>query len=162
MIQRVQTIFLFLVAVAMLSVTSMTIWEQVNASQTEKMKLTAWNLSTYAIENGQEGAVQEQKGVFYIGILAIAAAALALFSLSQYKNRTKQMFLNMINSLLMGATLGVVVYQTYQANTDFNPAAQGAFVIGFYAIVAGIILNVVSNRFIRRDEMLVKSVDRIR
>src|SRR5690606_28233753 len=154
--------FLFLVAVAMLSVTCMTIWEQVNPGQTEKMKLTAWNLSTYAIENGQEGAVLKQKGVVYIGILAIAAAALALFSLSQFKNRTKQMFLNMINSLLMGSTLGIVVYQTYQANSDFNPAAQGAFVIGFYAIVAGIILNVVSNRFIRRDEMLVKSVDRIR
>ena len=162
MIQRVQTIFLFLVAVAMLTVTSTTIWEQVNPDQTQKIKLTAWNLSTYAIENGQEGALLAEKGVFYIGILAIAAAALALYSLSQFKNRTKQMFLNMINSLLMGTTLGVVVYQSYQANTDFNPAVQGAFVIGFYAIVAGIILNVISNRFIRRDEMLVKSVDRIR
>lgn len=162
MIQRVQSIFLFLVAVAMLLVTSLTIWEQVNPDQTEKMKLTAWYLTTYAIENGQEGAVLEQKSVFYIGILAIAAAALALYSLSQFKNRTKQMFLNMINSLLMGSTLGVAVYQSYQANADFNPTVQGAFVIGFYAIVAAIILNVVSNRFIRRDEMLVKSVDRIR
>ena len=72
------------------------------------------------------------------------------------------MFLNMINSLVMGSTLGVVVYQTYQGNMDFNPAANGAFVSGFYAIVAAIVLNVVSNRFIRKDEMLVKSVDRIR
>ena len=54
MIQRIQTIFLFLVAVAMLSVTTTTIWEQVNPDQTQKIKLTAWNLSTYAIENGQE------------------------------------------------------------------------------------------------------------
>src|SRR5690554_628170 len=162
MIQRIQTIFLFLVAVAMLSVTYLTIWEQVNPDQTEKMKLTAWNLTTYAIEEGAEGSILGQKGVFYIGILAIAAAGLALYSLSQFKNRTKQMFLNMINSLVMGITLGVTVFQTYQANEVFNPAAQGAFVIGFYAIVAGIILNVVSNRFIRKDEMLVRSVDRIR
>lgn len=162
MIQRVQTIFLFLVAVAMLLVTYFTIWEQVNPDQTEKMKLTAWNLTTYAIQNGQEGEVLQQKGVFYIGILAIIAAILALYSLSQYKNRTKQMFLNMINSLVMGSTLGVVVYQSYQGNLDINPNVNGAFVMGFYAIVAAIILNVVSNRFIRKDEMLVKSVDRIR
>jgi len=162
MIQRVQSIFLFLVAVAMLSVTFLTLWEQVNPDQTEKMKLTAWNLTTYAIEDGSEGAILSQKSVFYIGLLAIAAAGLALYSLLQFKNRTKQMFLNMINSLLMGTTIGVVVFQTYQANAAFNPNVQGAFVIGFYAIVAGIILNVVSNRFIRKDEMLVRSVDRIR
>lgn len=162
MIQRIQTIFLFLVAVAMLLVTYFTIWEQVNPDQTEKMKLTAWNLSTYSIESDPEGPVIVQKGVFYIGILALAAAALALYSLSQFKNRTRQMFLNMINSLLMGTILGVVVYQSYQANLSFNPNVQGAFVVGFYAIVAAIICNVISNRFIRRDEMLIKSVDRIR
>lgn len=162
MIQRVQSIFLLLVAVAMLAVTFNTIWEQVDPGQTQKMKLTAWSLSTYAIENGQEGALLAEQAVFIIGILAIAAAALALYSLFQYKNRTRQMFLNMINSLLMGITLGVVVYQTYQANADINPNAQGAFVIGFWAIVVAIICNVISNRFIRRDELLVKSVDRIR
>jgi|SRR5690554_1046109 len=162
MIQRVQTIFLFLVAVAMLSVTALTIWEQVNPDQTEQMTLTAWNLTTFAMGEGAEGAVLEQKGVYYIGILAIVAAALALYSLSQFKNRTKQMFLNMINSLIMGITLGIAVFQTYQANQVFNPTAQGVFAFGFYAIVAAIIFNVVSNRFIRKDEMLVKSVDRIR
>ena len=162
MIQRIQTIFLFLVAVAMLLVTYFTIWEQVNPDQTEKLKLTAWHLTSYAIEDGQEASTINRKAVPYIGVMAIAAAVLALYSLSQFKNRTKQMFLNMINSLLMGSTLGVIVYQSYQANMDFNPAVSGAFVIGFYAIVAAIILNVVSNRFIRKDEMLVKSVDRIR
>lgn len=162
MIQRVQTIFLFLVAVAMLLVTYFTIWEQVNPEQTEKLKLTAWHLTNYAIEDGQETSVISQKGVPYIGIMAIAAAILALYSLSQFKNRTKQMFLNMINSLLMGSTLGVIVYQSYQANMNFNPTVGGAFVIGFYAIIVAIIFNVVSNRFIRKDEMLVKSVDRIR
>lgn len=162
MIQRVQTIFLFLVAIAMLLVTYLTIWEQINPDQTEKLQLTAWNLTSYSLENGHENAAIQIKNVFYVGALAIAAALLALYSLSQFKNRTKQMFLNMINSLLMGVTLGVVVYQSYQANLDFNPSVQGDFVAGFYAIVAAIIFNVVSNRFIRKDEMLVKSVDRIR
>lgn len=162
MIQRIQTVFLFFVAVAMFLVTYFTIWEQVNPEQTEKMELTAWKLTTYVIENGEEGAMVDQRDTYYIGILAIIAGILALYSLSRYKNRTRQMFLNMINSLIMGSTLGVVVYQSYQANLDFNPSDGGDYVFGFYAIIAAIILNVISNRFIRKDEMLVKSVDRIR
>jgi ABC-type sulfate transport system permease component len=68
----------------------------------------------------------------------------------------------MINALLMGLTLGLVVYTSFQANEDFNPAVGGAFVLGFYSIALGLILNLVANRFIRKDEMLVRSVDRIR
>jgi hypothetical protein len=46
MIQRIQTIFLFLVAVAMILVIAFPIWQQVNPSQTQLMTLTAWNLTT--------------------------------------------------------------------------------------------------------------------
>lgn len=162
MIQRVQSIFLFLVAIAMIMVTFLTLWEQVNPDQTQKMKLTAWTLSTYSIEKGNEVMMMNQKGVYYIGILCIIAAILAFYSLFQFRNRLRQMFLNMINSLMMGITLGVVVYQSYQANMDFNPSVSGAFVVGFYAIIVAIILNVISNRFIRKDEKLIRSVDRIR
>jgi len=86
------------------------------------------------------------------------------FELSKfnYKNRKKQLLLNMINALLMGLTLGAAVYTSYKANENFNPAVGGAFLIGFYSIVFGLILNLVANRFIKKDEMLIRSVDRIR
>ncbi|MCH7411730.1 DUF4293 domain-containing protein [Belliella sp. DSM 111904] len=159
MIQRIQTIFLFLVAVAMILVVSFPIWQQVNPGQTQMLTLSAWNLVILDIQTQE---VLSSSSKFYIGILAIIAAGLALFSLSQYKNRTKQMFLNMINSLVMVVTLGLIVYTTYQANAEFNPNANGAFVLGFWAIFGGMILNLLANRFIRKDEMLVRSVDRIR
>ncbi|AWW31258.1 DUF4293 domain-containing protein [Echinicola strongylocentroti] len=159
MIQRVQTIFLLLVAVAMLLETYFPIWTQVNPDQTEMLKLTAWNLTH---TDTTSGTVLEQTGTFYLGILAVLAAIIAIYSLSQFKNRTKQMFLNMINSLVMVANLGLIVYLTYVENMDFNATASGAFMIGFYCIVAAMIFNIVANRFIRKDEMLVKSVDRIR
>lgn len=162
MIQRVQTVLLFFVAVAMVLVMFSPLWEQVNRDNTEKLSLTAWALTTYSVSAGSDDTVQQEQNHFLIGVLSIIAAVVALYSLSQFKNRTKQMFLNMINSLVMGVLLGVTVYQSYQANTEFNPVDSGTFVLGFYAIVAGIILNVLSNRFIRRDEMLVRSVDRIR
>ncbi|GAB3651824.1 DUF4293 domain-containing protein [Echinicola sediminis] len=159
MIQRIQTIFLLLVAVAMLLVTYFPIWSQVNTQQTETLTLTAWSMVHIDVSNG---TVLETTSTFYIGILAIVAAIIALYSLSQFKTRTKQMFLNMINSLVMVVNLGIIVYQTYSANADFNPAASGAFMIGFYCIIVAMVFNIVANRFIRKDEMLVKSVDRIR
>lgn len=159
MIQRIQTIFLFLVAVTMLLVTYFPIWTQVNADQSQAMTLTAWYLTH--IEVGAEEPIS-LTNTFYIGILAIVAAFIALYSLSQFKNRTRQMFLNMINSLVMVVNLGIIVYLTYSVNAEFNPTASGAFVIGFYCIILAMVFNIVANRFIRKDEMLVKSVDRIR
>ncbi|MFD2033657.1 DUF4293 domain-containing protein [Belliella marina] len=159
MIQRVQTVFLFLVAIAMVVVVSFPIWQQVNPDQSIMLTLTAWNLEKLDIQTQQ---VIESEGKFFIGILAIIAAGLALFSLSQYKNRTRQMFLNMINSLVMVITLALIIWTSHQANADFNPDVNGAFVVGFWAIFGGMILNLLANRFIRKDEMLVRSVDRIR
>ncbi|MCH7399819.1 DUF4293 domain-containing protein [Belliella sp. DSM 107340] len=159
MIQRIQTVFLFLVAVAMILVVLFPIWQQVNPDQTMMLTLTAWNLEKIDIQTQQ---VIESEGKFFIGILAIIAAGLALFSLSQYKNRTRQMFLNMINSLVMVVTLALIIWTSHQANADFRPEANGAFVLGFWAIFGGMIMNLLSNRFIRKDEMLVRSVDRIR
>ena len=98
MIQRIQTIFLFLVAVAMILVISFPIWQQVNPSQTQLMTLTAWNLTTLDVAS-QEPVDTSSK--IFIGILAVISAGIAIFSLMQYKNRTKQMFLNMVNSFVM-------------------------------------------------------------
>lgn len=159
MIQRIQTVFLFLVVIAMLLVVTFPLWQQVNPGQTELASLDAWSLSVRVIESEEEVS---SKSTFYLGVLALVVAGLALFSLLQYKNRGKQMLLNMINSLLMAVMLGLVVYTTYAFNAEFNPQVNGAFVLGFWAIIAGMIMNLLANRFIRKDEMLVRSVDRIR
>lgn len=162
MIQRIQTIFLFLVAVAMILVLIFPIWHQVNLDQTQRMTLDAWSLTTTNLQAGEETTVVASDSKFYIGILAIIAAVLALFSIFQYKNRTKQMMFNMINSFVMVINVGIIVWTTHQANEIFNPNVSGDFVLGFWAIFAAMILNLLANRFIRKDEMLVRSVDRIR
>ncbi|WP_339923365.1 DUF4293 domain-containing protein [uncultured Cyclobacterium sp.] len=159
MIQRVQSVFLLLVAIAMVTSTVAPIWVQVDPMQTQSMEMTAWYTT---VKDIPEENIISETGNIYIGILALLAAAIAIFSLLQYKNRKKQLLLNMINALLMGLTLGAAVYTSYKANENFNPAVGGAFLIGFYSIVFGLILNLVANRFIKKDEMLIRSVDRIR
>ncbi len=159
MIQRIQTVFLFLVAVSMVLVLIFPIWQQVNPSQTQMATLTAWSLSTIDVESGE---VIESELKIFIAILASISMALALFSIFQYKNRTRQMFLNMMNSLAMVINIGVIIWTSHSANELINPQSNGAFVLGFWAIFAGMIMNLLANRFIRKDEMLVRSVDRIR
>ncbi|EON75585.1 hypothetical protein ADIS_3988 [Lunatimonas lonarensis] len=159
MIQRIQSVFLLLVAIAMFSLPFLSIWVQVNPAQTEQLKLTAWSFEKTSISSGE---IIEANNHYLIGILAIIAGAIAIYSLIQFKNRTRQMFLNMINSLVMGIALGATVFLSYRANDAFNPQATGAYIIGFYTIIFGLIMNMLANRFIRKDEMLVRSIDRIR
>jgi hypothetical protein len=159
MIQRIQSVFLLLVAIAMFCVPFFTIWVQVDPAQTYQLKLTAWSLIKTPI-GGQE--VVTHSNNYYIGALALIAGLLALFSLFQFKDRGRQMLINMINSLVMGITLGAVVFVSYRANETFNPTVTGAYVIGFYTIVFALVMNMLANRFIRKDELLVRSVDRIR
>ena len=159
MIQRIQTVFMFLVAVAMLLVLIFPIWHQVNPSQTQMASLDAWNLTIVEVATGE---IVESSSKIVIAILAFVSMGLALFSIFQYKNRTRQMFLNMMNSLAMVINVGIIIWFSHNANEMINPQVNGAFVIGFWAIFAGMIMNLLANRFIRKDEALVRSVDRIR
>ena len=121
MIQRIQTIFLFLVAVAMILVISFPIWQQVNPSQTQLMTLTAWNLTTLDVAS-QEPVDTSSK--IFIGILAVISAGIAIFSLTQYKNRTRQMFLNMVNSFVMVVNVGLIIWTTHTANALDSAVAR--------------------------------------
>lgn len=159
MIQRIQTIFLFLVALAMMLEISFPIWEQFNADQTQMMVLSAWSLNTIDV---QTNAILTSENKIFIALLAIVSAGLAIFSIFQYKNRTKQMFVNMINSLVLVVNLALIIWISHSANQVFNPTEDGTFLYGFYAIFGGMIMNLLANRFIRKDELLVRSVDRIR
>jgi hypothetical protein len=50
----------------------------------------------------------------------------------------------------------------YRAEQLFDTGMKGDFEIGFFVPLLALIFNSLANRFIRRDEKLVRSVDRIR
>lgn len=159
MIQRIQTVFLFLVAVNMAFVLFFPIWQQENPNQSQQLELTAWQMTTTTISDGE---VVMTEGKIFLAILAIVAMILAIYSLLQYKKRPKQMLINMINSLVMVTIVGLIIWITHSANEAFNPGVNGIFKVGFWSIFVAMVCNILANRFIRKDEMLVRSVDRIR
>lgn len=158
MLQRIQTLLLAVVAVAMLATTALPMWEKSSATLNEKVTLTAYALEIY------RGAVSTSStNTMLIVILAVISACVAVFSITQYKKRMLQMTLGLINSILIAVVLGYTFYQVFKvAIPVFEPENQGSYRAGFFSTVLAMLCNMIANRFIRRDEMLVKSADRMR
>ena len=158
MLQRIQTLLLATVAVAMLSVTLLPMWEKSSATLNEKVTLTAVALEYFKGTN-----LVSTANTIVIVMLALISTCIAAFSITQYKKRMLQMTLGLINSILIAVVLGYKFYQVFKVGIPmFEPENQGSYGAGFIAAVLAMLCNMIANRFIRRDEMLVKSADRMR
>jgi hypothetical protein len=160
MIQRIQTVFLFLLAIAVVSMLFLPLWSKVDATTGEEVVLTAWNINSYMPADAAEGT--PVKSSMAIGLLAIAAAVVALYEIFQFKNRLTQMKLGLLNTLVLAAMLITTYYYAEFIAGPLVEAKEGSFEAGFYMPVLALLLNALANRFIRRDENLVRSVDRLR
>lgn len=164
MIQRVQTLFLAGVAISMFMVLFFPIWQKFNADGSRHVLLTAMSMTEYdkAVEVGEPAPVRESGFPIAIAILSVAAAITASYSIFQYGNRLTQIKLGALNSLFMAATLGIIVY-SQTVGSDWIPEVEGGdFQLGFFLPMIGLVLNIMANRFIKRDEDLVRSADRLR
>ncbi len=158
MLQRIQTLLLTIVAIAMLATTALPMWEKSSATLNEKITLTS-----YALETFKSSVSVSSANTMVIVILALISTCIAAFSITQYKKRMLQMTLGLINSILIATILGYTFYQVFQVGIPtFEPENQGSYGTGFFATVLAMLCNMIANRFIRRDEMLVKSADRMR
>jgi len=165
MIQRVQSLFLVGVSVCMFLLIYFDIWEKKALDSNEKIVLTAFSMTHFVAEKEADTEINtiiEETGTYYIAILAFLSAAIALFELLKYRNRLTQMKLGLVNTVLMCAALGLCYYFSAEGNKEFTDAPEGIFLAGFYMPIAALLLNVLANRFIRRDEKLVRSADRLR
>jgi drug/metabolite transporter (DMT)-like permease len=124
-------------------------------------------LDAVSLEFVQDGAVASSTPTFYIAILAVGSALVAFYSLSQFRNRLTQIKLGALNSLLMAGVLGLILYFSRQGEDMLPQTNQSAagfenYEIGFFLVIIAMICNILANRFIRRDEKLVRSADRMR
>lgn len=159
MIQRIQSVFLFLIVVAMVSLLFLPMWSKMNPADNLEYVLTAYRLGPPA----DVATDANSRSTVFIAILAALAGAIALYEIFQYKSRLNQMKLGMLNSLVMAALMGCIFYfSTYVGEDLIKTNAEGDFMAGFYLPAVGLLCNVLANRFIKRDEDLVRSMDRLR
>lgn len=166
MIQRIQSVFLFLLAAAMVAMLFLPLWSKANPATGETLVLSAWNIKSVILsaEGDVTGAgAMGQRGTIAIGLLAIFAAVIAVYEIFQFKNRLTQMKLGLLNTLVLAALAGTTVYYALYVGSAMVPVNNnGTYEAGFYMPLLALFVNALANRFIRKDENLVRSVDRLR
>ena len=106
--------------------------------------------------------ILEQIDNYYIGALLLLISLNSMFIIFQFKKRMLQIKLAGLNYLLLCGVMVIYYLSIKNANGIISEVGSGQFLIGFYVPLIAIILNFLVIRFIKKDEALVRSVDRIR
>ena len=136
MLQRIQTIYLFICVLL---------------SAVFPFFLKLWSI-------GGKLNVFVTSNNLYIGLFMISAI-LAVISIISYKKRQNQFVLNRLNMILNFIIIGLLVYHSLNLPGESTGSEKG---IGMLLPIFSIVFLALANRAIKRDEDLVKSVDRIR
>ena len=139
------------------SVLFLPLWHKVDPQSGQELTLTALSLAFTGGANPHSGG-----STWPIGALAAASAALAIFEIFQYRNRFLQLKLGTLNMLLICGVIGAGFFYSTQGEMLLNVKLRGAYQAGFYLPTFALLLNLLANRFIRSDERLVRSMDRLR
>lgn len=144
MIQRIQTIYLLVTSIISGGLIFMfNLWE--NANDALFFALDAFASNNLLLK--------------MIPILFIGSALLSLIAIFQFKNRKLQFVLGRLNILVNLFLLGLLVYHSLNLSGETLVSEKG---IGLALPIIVIFLLAIANKAIKKDEDLVKSVDRLR
>lgn len=136
MLQRIQTIYLFLAAL-----------------------VSAGLIFVFNIGENAAGEAVFAQDILVVFGLFLASAALSLVTIFLFKNRKLQFVLGRLNIILNLILLGLFVYWSLNVSGESNISEKG---IGMLIPIISIVFLVLANKAIKKDEDLVKSVDRLR
>jgi hypothetical protein len=159
MIQRIQSIFLLIVAVSMLLLNFFPIWVIEPEEGQVYSLFSAYFLVPVTGELGSAKSMSFFPYVF-VSLLAALSVIISIVEIFKYKNRLTQIKLGALNALLIAASLVLTVYFIIELQEEFG--IYGQYKFGSSLPVVALVFNLLANRFIRRDEKLVRSVDRLR
>lgn len=162
MIQRIQTLFLLGIAICMGIYISLPIWEKISSDGTQRMLLDAFGFKTFVLNDQNNWELVSASYPYYIAIAAGLTILVTAYSIFRYDNRLTQIKLGALIALLIMVAVGLSVYVIYQNEMAFDPGVKATPKIGFFIPLIALMFNSLANRFIRRDEKLVRSVDRLR
>jgi len=145
MIQRIQTIFLLLAALAFFSLFG--------------LDFLSSNINTQQFLADKSFDIQDH---IALTVLAALGGVLALATIFLFENRSLQMrfgYLVMLLSIALPAVAAILFYQEW---SGISNTAKLTLQLGLAAPALSLIFSILANRFIRKDEKLVKSMDRLR
>ena len=155
MIQRIQTLYLFLAAI----LTGLTLILPVGTflGGTEELRLTAFGFFDTA---GNTLVVS----AYGLTATVMAATILALVDIFLYKRRLVQFRLCIVELVLL---MGVIIFEGYYVSGSIRSLASfevsaWKLSLGAFLPLISLVLSYLALRGIRKDIQLVKSLDRIR
>ena len=137
MIQRIQTIYLLLAFV----VTGVLLFF-----------FPLWTMS----DNKEYFFMQSQVYTILLGL----STSLTLLGVVSYKKRQNQFVIGRLNIILNLILLGLFLYRSLNLSGETLAVSEKG--IGMFLPVVAIVFLVLANKAIKKDEDLVKSVDRLR
>lgn len=144
MIQRIQSIYLLLAsAISGGFIFVFNLWSTVNRTK------------VFAFDLLQQDSFIEK----LIPILFIVAALDAFLAIFLFKNRKLQFVVTRLVILTHLILLGILIYLSLTLSGEAMVSEKG---IGMFLPILVILLSVLANKAIKKDENLVKSVDRLR
>ena len=134
MIQRIQSIYLLLAAIA--------------------TGVLVFLFPLYTIDQMQHMILQDPT----FTVLAVLSTLVSLFSIFRYRNRKQQVVSGRINIIINFVLFGFILFVYFN---NYNPETSSLGLGAFMPLVA-VIFIVLANRAIMKDEALVRSADRLR
>jgi len=137
MLQRIQTIYLLLAFVA--------------------TGVLPFFIPLWTMADGKEYVFMQNQ--VYVALLGLSTT-LTLVSIISYKKRQNQFVMGRLNIILNLILLGLFVYRSLNVSGETATVSEKG--IGMFLPIVAIVLLVLANKAIKKDEDLVKSVDRLR
>jgi len=154
MIQRIQTVYLFLASAIIFSMFLSPLVEMVDPSG------QYYFFDLAGIYEGVGETAMKIESVLPLRFLLVVTASLSLLTIFLYKRRILQIRICIFNLMLLIGFYALFLFYYYHTKNRLD--AAGYFKITVIFPVIAVILVFLATRGIRRDEMLVRSYDRIR
>ncbi|WP_418603015.1 DUF4293 domain-containing protein [Hwangdonia sp.] len=136
MLQRIQTIYLLIAA-----------------------GVSAGLIFVFELWMTSDGVKVFATDINYVFAAFLTSAFLSVVAIFRYKNRKSQFVLGRLNIILNFFLIGFFVYQSLSVSGETAVSEKG---IGMLLPIVSIVFLALANKAIKKDEDLVKSVDRLR
>ena len=144
MIQRIQSIFLFLASGSLLSLF--------------KIPFSNTNNAIGQLYADQQFNIMDNQALM---LLTVIGGLLSLVSIFLFRNRKIQLNVNYLFALVCVGICGFS-WWLYQSNLPNESETSVAMGIGLFMPIVSLILSLLASYFIKKDDKLVESMDRLR
>ncbi len=153
MIQRIQSIYLLLITILY----GLLFYFPVNEMMTDQHILV---LDIFGLYEQTSKGLELIAEIYPTLILAVLSVVLSFVSIFLFKNRKWQMKLTAYGAIISLGMIGIFAYYLYEISTAND--TQIGFSVGLILPVVAFVLQVLTYKAILKDELLVRSIDRIR